>query len=248
MRFTSLSLALALAMALPGGIGAIAATGVKTERIIITPQADRLPAGPPVVTDPTPDPGAPAAEDATPPALDNPEDMEGETPRPRAPRNPQAYDGPVPDVHYGVTGLPDPVARTRQALIDAARTGDIEALRAVFAQSSQPPIVSSQTVDDPVLFLKKSSGDEDGREILAILIELLEAGWTVRGAGTPQETYVWPYFADYPLDAVTPRQEVELYRILTAADVEEMRAYGEYLFYSVGIAPDGRLVFFKAED
>ncbi len=246
MRLMSLLLALALAAALSGGTGASAATGVKTERILITPQADRLPAGPPVVTDPTPDPGG-APDEAAPPS-DSPEDLEGDVQRPRPQRDPAAYDGPVPEVHYGVVGLPDPVARTRQALIDAARTGDIEALRAVFAQSPQPPIVSSTTVDDPVLFLKKSSGDEDGREILAILIELLESGWTVRGAGTPQETYVWPYFADYPLDAVTPRQEVELYRILTAADVEEMRAYGEYLFYSIGIAPDGRLVFFKAED
>ncbi|MGH2343408.1 hypothetical protein ACRC7T_18235 [Segnochrobactraceae bacterium EtOH-i3] len=247
MRLLSLLLALALATAPVAGTGALAATGVKTERIIIAPQADRLPSGPPVVTDPTPDPGAAPAEEAAPPA-DNPEDLEGDVQRPRPPRDPQAYEGPLPEVHYGVAGLPDPVARTRQALIDAAKTGDIEALRAVFAQSPQPPIVSSTTVDDPVLFLKKSSGDEEGREILAILIELLESGWSVRGAGTPQETYVWPYFADYPLDAVTARQEVELYRILTAADVEEMRAYGEYLFYSVGIAPDGRLVFFKAED
>lgn len=247
MRFMSLLVACVLSAALAGGPGAIAATGVRTERIIVAPTIEGLPSGPPVMTDPAPDPSATPDGDAA-PTMENPEDLEPEPQRRAAPANPQPYDGPVPEVHYGAEGLPAPVAHTRQALIDAAKTGDIEALRAVFALSPKPPIVSSRTVDDPVQFLKKSSGDEEGREILAILIELLEAGWTVRGAGTPEETYVWPYFADYPLDAMTPRQQVELYRILTAADVDEMRAYGEYLFYSVGIAPDGALMFFKAED
>jgi hypothetical protein len=36
--------------------------------------------------------------------------------------------------------------------------------------------------------------------------------------------------------------------LLTAADYEEMRSYGSYTFFRVGIAPDGRWLFFLAGD
>ncbi len=64
--------------------------------------------------------------------------------------------------------------------------------------------------------------------------------------GTPQEMYVWPYFARYPLNRLPPPQEVELYRILTADDVEEMRDFGVYVFYRVGIGQDGTWHYFVA--
>ncbi len=54
----------------------------------------------------------------------------------------------------------------------------------------------------------------EGREILAILIEVLEAGYVHVDVGTPDEMYVWPYFARYPVNALTPRQIVELFKLV----------------------------------
>jgi hypothetical protein len=47
---------------------------------------------------------------------------------------------------------------------------------------------------------------------------------------------------------LTPTQLVELFTLLTAADYEDMKSYGAYTFFRVGIAPDGRWLFFLAGD
>jgi hypothetical protein len=77
---------------------------------------------------------------------------------------------------------------------------------------------------------------------------VLEAGFTHVGEGTSEELYVWPYFAQYPLQALTPGQLVELFTLMTAADYEDMKSYGSYTYFRVGIAPDGRWLFFLAGD
>ena len=76
----------------------------------------------------------------------------------------------------------------------------------------------------------------------------MESGFVHSGAGTADDIYVWPYFAQYPMEALTPQQQVELFTLLTAADYEDMKSYGSYTFFRVGIAPDGRWLFFIAGD
>ena len=155
---------------------------------------------------------------------------------------------PLPEIHYGTADLPKPVMRLREQILEAARSGDLERLRPVLESNEMPPTLSLTQIDDPIDFLKQASGDPNGREVLAILSEILEAGWVHVDVGTPQEMYIWPYFARYPLARLTPPQEVELYRILTAADVEEMQDFGAYIFYRVGIGPDGTWHYFVAGD
>jgi hypothetical protein len=115
-------------------------------------------------------------------------------------------------------------------------------------EQSEPPSVSFGDPGDPIEYLKALSTDADGREILAILLEVLESGFVHVGAGTGEELYVWPYFAQYPIEALTPEQIVELFTLLTAADYEDMKSYGSYTFFRVGIAADGRWLFFVAGD
>jgi len=157
-------------------------------------------------------------------------------------------DEPVPEVLYDLSKLPAPVARLRQQIIDAAATGDPEKLRPIIEASNPPPQLSFDEIGDPIAFLKSSSGDEGGREILAILTEVLEAGYVHVGAGTKDDIYVWPYFAYYPVDKLSPRQLVELFKLVYAGDYEDMKAYGAYLYYRVGITPDGTWQFFVAGD
>ena len=51
-----------------------------------------------------------------------------------------------------------------------------------------------------------------------------------------------------PLDASTPEQKVELFRIVTGADYKDMIEFGAYSFYRVGIGPDGVWQFFVSGD
>ncbi|HSM43317.1 MAG TPA: hypothetical protein VK862_21415, partial [Afifellaceae bacterium] len=144
--------------------------------------------------------------------------------------------------------LPDPVRKTWQSLVDAARSGDIEALRPLIAAQPEPPVFTFGEIDDPIDHLKSLSGDPEGREILAILLEVLEIGYVRVAQGTENEMYIWPYFADIPLERLTPEQIVELFTILTAGDYQDMLSYGAYIFFRVGISPDGRWHFFVAGD
>lgn len=154
----------------------------------------------------------------------------------------------IKDVTWEIGTLPEPVKVTRDKLLSAARSGDIEALRPIFKQWGAPPIVAGfEDVADPVDHLRLQSGDAEGREILAILLELLESGH-VHVGDAAGGTYVWPYFAEVPLEELKDPHYVELYRILTAIDVEEIERIGRYTFFRVGISADGRLRYFTAGD
>lgn len=145
--------------------------------------------------------------------------------------------------------LPEPVRQTHQKLLDAALEGDIEKLRPLLGAGDASTNLSFGGLEgDPIAFLKETSGDKEGHEILAILAELLEAGFVQMDAGNENETYVWPYFFAWPLDELNPQQRVELFRILTAGDLEDSQSFGGYIFYRVGIRPDGHWSFFLAGD
>ncbi|MEP3048673.1 MAG: hypothetical protein ABJL55_15155 [Roseibium sp.] len=164
--------------------------------------------------------------------------------------DPTEPDGAVtaPQVYYSTDTLPKPVARMRAQMREAALLGDIERLRIVFESNEVMPTLAFAEIDDPIDFLKQSSGDGEGFEILAILADTLDAGFVHVDVGTPQEMYVWPYFAQYPLHQLTPEQKVEMFRIVTAGDFAEMQDFGAWLFYRVGIGPDGTLHYFVAGD
>ncbi len=153
-----------------------------------------------------------------------------------------------PQVLYDKSYLPKPVARMHSQMMEAALSGDINRMRVILESNEVMPTLSFGEIEDPIDFLKESSGDGEGYEILAILADTLDAGFVHVDAGTPQEMYVWPYFARYPLHQLTPDEKVELFRIVTSADFAEMEEFGAWTFYRVGIGPDGTLHYFVAGD
>ncbi len=154
----------------------------------------------------------------------------------------------LPQVQYDLSILPPPVARMREQIIEAAQSGDVERLRPVLEANELPPTFSFGDDTDAIEYWKHAGGDPEGREILAIMIEILEAGFVHIDEGTPQEMYVWPYFNALPLDSLTPSQEVELYKLITPQDRQGMEEFGAYVFYRLGIGPDGTWHFFVAGD
>lgn len=154
----------------------------------------------------------------------------------------------APRISYDISLLPQAVQKTRSALIAAARSGNLAALGAVISANGRPPVVAFDEVDDPVQHLRDLSGDEGGQEILAILLEIMEAGYAQVDAGTEAEIYVWPYFAYVPLETLTPEQRVELFTLVTAGDYEDMKMFGAYNFFRAGISPDGVWQFFLTAD
>ena len=166
-----------------------------------------------------------------------------------APTSPgkSAAGAPV-EIHKGEEGLPPGVAKMRKRLLDAAYSGDMARLKMVMQSNEMPPVFSINEIGDPIEYLKSQSGDGAGLELLAILTDLLEGSWTRIKPGTPQEMYVWPAFVAVPPDSLTPDQLVEIYKIVTSSDLEEMKVAGKYTFYTVGIGPDGTWHWFKLAD
>jgi hypothetical protein len=155
----------------------------------------------------------------------------------------------LPEIIYDPERLPEPVRRMRSLIVEACRTGDLEALRPLIGAGDNMTQLSVAGFEgDPIEFLREQSGDEEGQEILAILLEVLEAGFVHLDAGTDVELYAWPYFFAVPLDSLDARQRVELFTIVTAGDYADMKTYSAYLFYRAGITPEGRWAFFVAGD
>ena len=134
----------------------------------------------------------------------------------------------------------------RQAILQAATSGDIEQLRVPIEMNEIHPVFAKTHIADPIAYLKSISADGNGREMLAILYNLLTTGYAIEHAGTKDETIVWPYHAAMPLNALTPSQEVEIYRFLPPARLKEMIAQGKYSYYSVRIGRDGVWHYFSS--
>lgn len=148
-----------------------------------------------------------------------------------------------PAVLYDLDALPKPVAAMRMAILEAARSGEVDAIVPVLQSNELMPMLARKRVEDPVAFLKENSIDGTGRDILASMIDILEAGYVKLDVGGT-ETYVWPYFAEVPLDALSPPEQVALYRLMPAAEAKAMREAGKYRHYSLGIGPDGTWHYF----
>jgi hypothetical protein len=140
--------------------------------------------------------------------------------------------------------LPAPVARTRERILAAARSGELGNLAALMKDT----IFSFTDEKDPIAFWKANYPDSEGVEVLSILVTILETGFVRVDDGTGQQAYVWPYFVRMSLKALTPQQRVELFRIITGADYKDMTAFGAYSFYRLGIGADGSWQFFVAGD
>src|SRR5262249_55401443 len=98
-----------------------------------------------------------------------------DAPAPGRPSQPSAGQGKgqrapasaVPEIITDLSRLPAPVARTRERLLAAARSGDLHQLAALMNDST--PIFSFTDDKDPVAFWKANYPDSDGIEVLSIL-------------------------------------------------------------------------------
>lgn len=177
----------------------------------------------------------------------------GDNKTPAAPADPNAAkpapaDDKPAEIIRDMTKLPAPVRQMREKLVEAAASGDVTRLRALMGTGATQTQVMNGEFEDPIETLKSFSGDADGQEILAILLDILSTGAAHFDAGTPDEAYVWPYFAGKPLSTLTPPERVDLLRIVTAGDLAGMEENGNYNFFRTGISPDGKWKFFSGGD
>jgi hypothetical protein len=144
--------------------------------------------------------------------------------------------------------LPEAVAAMRRAILKAARSGDLEQMRPVLETNELTPLFSFGGGTDPMAFWKENSEDGKGRTMLARMVEVLDMPYVIEGKGTKDAIYIWPYLYSLDFNKLTPAQEVDAYRLMSAKDLKSMREFGGYLDYRLGISRDGTWQFFVAGD
>lgn len=138
--------------------------------------------------------------------------------------------------------LPRPVADLIDAIMVAVHAGRIEELRTALEWNELPPALAVEKAEDPIAFLKKQSHDGEGREILAVLARLLSVGPARQPLGRDLENndvYIWPYLAELDIDKLTPTQQVDLYRLVPADVIGQMRTARRWTWYRLVIGADG---------
>lgn len=173
-----------------------------------------------------------------------------------SPRAATAEDKPKPPVSFPAgakywpisTPLPPAAEDMRQAIESAVHSGDIEELKVAFDLGELKADIADTPVSDPVAYWKQQSSDGDGRQILAILANLLAVGAAEVARGRDAENsavYVWPYLAELPLDKLTPAQKVDLLRLVPAAEAKAMQEKKTWTWWRLTIGADGLWHAFK---
>ena len=134
--------------------------------------------------------------------------------------------------------LPLMVRRMHQALLRAARSGDIERMREVLEVNELMPLINGKFIHDPVKHWRAQSKDGSGREFLAVLSEILELP-PVKVMIKSEELYIWPYFAQLPLDKLSPAELVRLYRLAPASKIAGMLKNNRYSHAQITLGADG---------
>jgi hypothetical protein len=132
------------------------------------------------------------------------------------------------------TALPDAVEETRRGLLEAAQSGDVEALE---------PFVTdrlSYTFGEPaeggaIEYFRQL--EAQGQDPLGTLAKLLQLPYTLA-----QGNYVWPWVYSVQATDLTDYEKQLL------GEFADDFAGTTYLGYRVGIAPDGTWIFFVAGD
>ena len=147
------------------------------------------------------------------------------------------------------SALPKLVSAMRSRILQACRTGDIEALRVPIDRNEVRPLFEKgahrDPGADPIETLKKLSFDGKGHETLALLRAVLSQA-CVREVRGPVTMYVWPAFAFAPPKDPTPEERQVMLTCLKFADLG--RVEGDRApFMRLGIGADGMWHYFWNE-
>ena len=142
----------------------------------------------------------------------------------------------------GSAALPIPVAEMRDAIMAAARSGNLAELLIPIQWNELPPDFGELSIKKTLAKWRSETSDGSGRHMLAVLLDLLEQPYAVLRQGRDVENakiYIWPAFAELDLKKLSPSQDVAFYRLVPGADGLRMKAAGKYDGWAMAIGADG---------
>jgi hypothetical protein len=146
--------------------------------------------------------------------------------------------------------LPVAAAEMRETILIAVRSGKIADLRTALELNEMRPDIADEPVEDPIAHLKTLSKDGEGREILAVLGQVLDMPPAVVPLGRDIENnaiYVWPYLAERDLAALEPKETADLAKLVPADEAAAMVAGKRWTWWRLAIGADGTWHSFRRE-
>ncbi|MGH3022271.1 MAG: hypothetical protein ACRDNI_01315 [Gaiellaceae bacterium] len=135
-------------------------------------------------------------------------------------------------------GLPPAVAETHAALLEAAESGDYEALRPLLPESGFSYTFGGGAPGGPIEYWQQVEAQTGDRPI-EILARILRLPYTLSGG-----MYIWPFAYDKQEDELTAHER----ELLGDLANSYTGAGSGYLGWRAGIEPDGTWRFFIAGD
>lgn len=139
----------------------------------------------------------------------------------------------------------------RDQILAAVQAGDIGELKGAIEWNEIKPDLGEGKGEDGIAYLKKISADGEGREVLAVLANLLALAPARLAIGKdPENTtvYVWPYLAELPPDSLTGAEQVDLLRLVPVEKAKAMREAKKWLWWRLVIGADGTWHVFRKFD
>jgi hypothetical protein len=148
---------------------------------------------------------------------------------------PLTIDGSFDQYTAPPSALPEAVAGTRRAIMDAASHQDFNALAALIDPDR---FTSNPGVGNPIAAWKEHP------LVLDTFVKLLDMPFAIEPVDG-LDIYVWPYLSQRDLSKLTSDELALLATIgITQNDVEGMIEYGRYTGPQLGIAADGTWLFY----
>jgi hypothetical protein len=135
-------------------------------------------------------------------------------------------------------GLPPAVAETHAALLEAAESGDYEALRPLLPGSGFSYTFGGEVQGGPIAHWQQLES-QTGERPIEILARILRLPYTLAGG-----RYIWPFAFDKQQEDLTAYERELLGDLANAYS----GAGSGYLGWRAGIEPDGTWRFFIAGD
>jgi hypothetical protein len=145
--------------------------------------------------------------------------------------------------------LPNNVVEMRDMILAAVQSGRIEDLEPAVALNELPPEFGSDATGGPMAELRALSIDGSGRDLLAVLGNLLASDPVPLPIGRDTENnivFVWPGLSERNLDQLTAAEEVALLRLMPQAGATAMKKEKKWTWWRLAIGADGTwLTFMK---
>lgn len=142
-------------------------------------------------------------------------------------------------VSSDIAELPEPVRAARDAMLAAARAADLDGLQAIIDKQGEPIQLGFGGAETAAEFATGNSATGDGLDVLADLVDILEAPYAEVADGEGGSFYIWPYLAGLDdLTRLTDADKVVAYQLIAPEALADFVDFGGWLGFRT-IIDDG---------